>query len=102
MSFVSPSVESATISEVEITVTLELKCKLHDYDRTWKIIKCYHGKSTRPVTRRHKSENELIDQKIEMEEEAKKVALMACFKEQLGFTAFNDLVFDELYRPLKV
>ena len=102
MSFVTPSVESATISEVETTVTLELKCKLHDYHRTLKLIKCYHGKSTRPVTRKQKSENELIDQKIEMEEEAKKAALMECFKEHLGFTEFNDLVFGELHRPLKV
>ena len=102
MSFISRPQEFATISQVGITVTLELKCKLHDYDRTPKIIKCYHGKSTRPVTRKQKSENELIEQKIEMEEEAKKAALMACFKEQLGFTEFNDLVFDELHRPLKV
>ena len=102
MGFATPSVESATISAVEITAILELKCKLNDYNGACRLIKCYYGKSTRPISWSQKSENELIQQNIEMEEEAKKAALMACFKEQLGFTEFNDLVFDELHRPLKV
>ena len=96
MSFASPTISeaiSATISEVKITVTLEVKCKLNDYHY-------YYGKSTRPVTRRQKSEDELIHQRMEMEAEAKKAALMECFKKHLGFTEFNDLVYDELHRPL--
>ena len=105
MSFATPlmdsvtisEVESETISEMEITATLELKRHEYDFEKeemAWRIVKCYHGKSTRPVTRKH-------TQKIEMEEEAKKGALMECFKD-LGFTEFNDLVFDELHRPLKL
>ena len=96
MSFASPTISeaiSATISEVKITVTLEVKCKLNDYHY-------YYGKSTRPVTRKQKSEDELIHQRMEMEKEAKKAALMECFKKHLGFTEFNDLVYDELHRPL--
>ena len=109
MSFATPltdsvtisDIESETISEIEISSTLELKRHEFDYERgemARKIIKCYHGKSTRRVTR--KSEDELIHQKIEMEEEAKKAALMECFKECFGFTEFKDLVFDELRRPM--
>ena len=71
---------------------------LKSFDDGWVSEKCYHGKSTRRVTR--KSEDELIHQKIEMEEEAKKAALMECFKECFGFTEFKDLVFDELRRPM--
>lgn len=93
MSFATP-IESATISEIEITVTLEVK----GYNR---ILKCYHGKSTRPVTRKQNVPNYLAYQKIEMENEAKNAALMECFRDHLGFTEFNDLAFDELHRPLK-
>ena len=46
--------------------------------------------------------DELIRQKIEMEEEAKEAALMECFREHFGFTEFNDLVYDELHRPMKL
>ena len=55
----------------------------------------YHGKSTRPVkrTRRPKNENE------EMTNEAKKAALMECFKDRFGITEFKDILVDELHRP---
>ena len=56
MSFATP-IESATISEIEITVTLEVK----GYNR---ILKCYHGKSTRPVTRKQNVPNYLAYQKL--------------------------------------
>ena len=99
--------ESATTSEIEMTATLELKYKEREniegkYTDVWYLLKCYHGKSTRRVTRKKKSEDELIQQKVEMEEEAKKAALMECFRERLGFTEFNDMVFDELHRPMNV
>ena len=97
MSFATP-VESATISEMEITVTLELK----GYNR---VLKCYHGKSTRPITmvmtRKQKYPNYLIHLKNEMKKEAKNAALMECFRDHLGFTEYKDLAFDELHRPLK-
>jgi len=112
MSFATPltdsvtisDIESETISEMEITSTLELKRHEFDYERgemASKIIKCYHGKSTHPVTRRL-TPDELIRQKIEMEAEAKKDALMKCYRERFGITECNDLVFDELHRPLKL
>ena len=94
----APPVESATISEMEIRVTLELK----DYEE---VLKCYHGKSTRPMSmvmaRKQKYPNLLIHLKNEMEKEAKNAALMECFRDHLGFTEFKDLSFDELHRPLK-
>ena len=107
--FASPVV-TLTKSEMEITVTLELKSydgwrnQFHSRKRgerraTWTSVKSYHGKSTRRVT--GKSENELVCEKIEMEEEAKKVALNECFRDDLRFTEFNDLVCDGLYRPLR-
>ena len=83
---------------------LELKSHEFDYERgemAGKITKCYHGKSTRSVTGRQTSD-ELTRQKIEMEEEAKKDALMKCYREHFGITECNDLVFDELHRPLKL
>ena len=112
LSFVRPlvdsitisEVESETISEMEITATLELKRHEFDNERhemAWKIIKCYHGKSTRPVTGNQTSD-ELMPQKIMMEEEAKKAALMEYYRDHLGITECNDLVFDELHRPLKL
>ena len=36
-----------------------------------------------------------------MAEEAKKAALMECFRDGLRFTKLNDFVCDELYCPLK-
>ena len=99
-------VESETISEMEITANLEHKRHEYDFEKhkfVCRIVKCYHGKTTRPLTRQQtQSADELIGQKIEMEEEAKKAALMECFRDHFGFTEFNDLVYDELHRPLKL
>ena len=107
--FVTPVMETVTNIAREITVTLELKVlELICYDgwkkrnNTWRTLKTYHGKSTRLVTRKQKSENELFRQKVEMKEEAKKAALMECFKDGMRFTEFNDLVYDELHRPLNL
>ena len=44
-------VESETISEMEITATLELKRQEFDYEKrnfVCRIVKCHHGKITRP------------------------------------------------------
>ena len=97
VSFDKP-LESASRSEIEITVTLVLK--YYNQVNEWKVISSYQGKSTRRVTRKQKSEDELTQEKVEMKEEAKKAALMECFRERFGFTEFNDMVFDELHRPM--
>ena len=98
MSFATP-VESTTISELAITVTLELK----DYNNhlELEVVKSYPGKSTRPMTLIKKYPNNLIFRKNEMEKEAKNAALMDFFRDDLGFTVSKDLFFDELHRPLK-
>ena len=67
----------------------------------WKVKKCYHGRSTRRVTRKQKSEEELAKQREEMTREAKRAALEECFRDRLGFTEFKDIVSDELQRPIK-
>ena len=98
---------SATISIIEIEATLELKSLGYREDdnyeeRTWKIEGCYHGKSTRRVSTKQNPEEELTKQREKMTEEAKRAALIECFRERLGFTEFNDMVFDELNRPIHV
>ena len=104
LSFAS-RVESSTITEIGITVTLELKSYYrYNYEERgseWRVVKSYHGKSTRPVTRAHKYPNYVMFQKDEMEKEAKNAALRECFKDHLGISEFKDLAFDELHRPLK-
>ena len=40
------------------------------------------------------------NEKEEMKKEAKKAALMECYKEYFGFTEFNDILVDEIGRPL--
>ena len=105
LSFAS-RVESSTTTEIGITVTLELKSYDYRYNyeeggSKWRVVKSYHGKSTRPVKRYHKYPNCLSFEKDEMEKEAKNVALRECFKDHLGISEFKDLAFDELHRPLK-
>ena len=58
-----------------------------------KLIDCksYHGQSTRLLKRTQRPKNE----KEEMIDEAKKAALMECFKDRFGFTEFNDICIDE-------
>ena len=98
--------KSITISTIEITATLELKWLSWDEDYrhedTWEVEKCYYGKSTCRVPANQNPEEELEKRREKMTEEAKNAALVECFKERLGFTKFNDMVFDELHRPLNV
>ena len=88
--------ESKTDDEVVVNVILEFS--YHAYsDGTWskQILNTYEGKCIRPLrrTRRPKNRNE------EMIKEAKKAALMECFKDRFGITEFRDIFIDELHRP---
>ena len=101
--------QSTAISIIEITVTLELKKMVCNYKDdgyysgyVWIVENCYYGKSTFRVPAKQNPEEELIKQRAKMTEEAKKAALIECFRERLGFTEFNDMVFDELHRPINV
>ena len=68
----------------------------------WYVEKCFCGTSARRVTKNQKSEEVLQKHKAKMKKEAEKAALEECFRERLGFTEFNDIVCDELNRPIKV
>ena len=81
-----------------MTAVLQLKQKTNG---EWKVRKCYEGKSSRRVTRKQKSEEILQENKEEMTKEAKKAALEKFFRDRYGLTEFNDLVVDELGRPMK-
>ena len=73
--------------------------KKYDYDsQKWITLKTYEGKSTRALkkTRQPKNEKEV------MEKEAKKAALMECFKERCGFNKFDDWCVDELGRAIDI
>ena len=99
MVFESPMTELVTKSRVELTATL--RCEYFKNDE-WKVKKCYRGKSTRRVTKKQKPEEVLQQNREEMTKEAERAALQKCFRERLGFTEFNDIVIDELNRPIKV
>ena len=99
MKFESPMKELVTKSRVEVTVSL--KCKYYKNDE-WKVKKRYHGKSTRRLTRKQKPEEVLQQNREEMEQEAERAALEKCFRERFGFTEFNDIVIDELSRPINI
>ena len=76
-----------------------MQIQKYDHDSSkWTTFKSYHGKSTRPLkrTRRPKNEKEM------MEKEAKKAALVECFKELFGFNKFDDWCVDELGRPIDI
>ena len=90
--------ESVTRSAVEITAVLQCKNYING---VWKVIKCYEGKSTRRVTRKQKSEEILQKNKEEMTKEAKRAALEEGFRDRYGLTEFNDMIVDELGRPMK-
>ena len=104
--------QSISISIIEITAVLELKSLVYavdsdtedseDDNETWTIEKSYYGKSTRRVSAKQNAKEELANQREEMTKEAKKAALMECFRERLGFTEFKDIVCDELNRPMTV
>ena len=91
--------EQVTKSRVELTATL--RCKYLKNDE-WKVEKCYHGKSSRRVTKKQKPEDVLRQNKEEMTKVAERAALQQCFREGLGFTKFKDIVIDELNRPMNV
>ena len=91
--------EQVTKSRVELTATL--RCKYCKNDE-WKVKKSYHGKSTRRVTRKQKPEEVLKQNRDEMTKEAERDALQKCFRERFGFTEINDIVIDELKRPINV
>ena len=97
MEFESPKKELVTKSKVEVMATLQ--CKYYRNDE-WKIRKCYHGKSSRRVTRKQNPDEVLRQNKEEITKEAERAALEKCFRELLGFTEFNDFVVDELQRPI--
>ena len=90
--------ESVTVSAIEITAALQLK---HKMNGEWKVIKCIEGYSSRRVTRKQKSEEILQENKEEMTKEAKRAALEKFFSDRYGLTEFNDMVVDELGRPMK-
>ena len=87
--------ELKTQDTVSIDATLEIRY-FDRKDQIRRIFKSYTGKSTRPwkKTRRPKNEKE------EMTNEAKKAALIECFKDRFGFTEFNDIMIDEFRRPV--
>jgi len=95
--FASPIKELVTKAKVEVMATLQ--CKYYRNDE-WKIRKCYHGKSSRRVTRKQNPDEVLRQNKEEITKEAERAALEKCFRERLGFTEFNDFVVDELQRPI--
>ena len=99
MKFESPMKELVTKSRVELTATL--RCEYFKNDE-WKVKKCYHGKSTRRVTRTQKAEEVLQQNRDEMTKEAERDALEKCFRERFGFTELNDLVIDDLNRRINV
>ena len=96
--FASPMKQSVTVSAVEITAVLQRKYKTNG---EWKVGKCYEGKSSRRVTRNQKSEEVLQKNKEEITKEAKRAALEYFFSDRYGLTEFNDMIVDELGRPMK-
>ena len=64
-------------------------------NRTGHILKSYVGKSTRPLKKKFPKK-----EKEEMKNEAKKAALIECFKDRFGFTEFNDITIDVFHRPI--
>ena len=87
--------ESKTLDTVVLDASLRIN--IYSYgDGSSKTLKSYNGKSTRPLKKTRSAKN----QKEEMTNEAKKAALMECFKDRFGFTEFNDIFVDELHRPI--
>ena len=92
--FVDYVVEERTTDDIdEVNVTLRIR-KV-DEQRNWHTLASWHGKSTRPLKKERPNK-----EKEEMTKEAKKAALIECFKERFGFTEFNDFFIDELHRPI--
>ena len=53
------------------------------------------------MTRNQNSEEILQKNKEEMTKEAKRAAMEECFRDRYGLTEFNDMIVDELGRPMK-
>ena len=89
------------IREAKTDTTMDVYASLLiqkiDSDSDWTTFKTYHGKSTRPLKKTRQSNNE----KEMMENEAKKAALVECYKELFGFNKFDDWCVDELGRTIE-
>lgn len=98
-SFIFDSVAAINKKKKVVNATLRLTHR-DEHTPSRKTFKTYHGKSTRPMekTQRPDQENEYKEMKIE----AKKTAIIEFFKERFGFTEFRDLYVDELHRSLDI
>ena len=86
-------------TDTTINVNASLQFEKHDWDsNTRTTLEAYHGTSTRSLKRTRKPKNE----KEIMEKEAKKAALVECYKDRFGFNKFDDLCVDELCRPIDI
>ena len=91
--------------KTDTTIEIHASLRLISYDnndpdnQTFRIYKIYYGKSTKEIESRRVrlSKNE----KEEMTKEARKAALIECFKDRFGFTEFSDITVDFFNRPLK-
>ena len=93
--FIKYDIQESKTSDI-VVVNVSLQIRGHNYDDgSRRTIKSYHGNSTRPLKKRRPK-----NEKEEMTNEAKKAALMECFKDRFGFTEFNDISIDELHRPI--
>ena len=88
--------EVRTDNTIELIASLRLRC--HNANNQLHTYKNYIGKSIRPMrsskTRRPKNEKE------EMTKEARKAALIECFKDRFGITKFSDISIDDFHRPI--
>ena len=89
------------ITKSRVQVTASLQCGYY-MNGVWTLKKCYSGQSSRQVTKKPTPEEVLRQNKEEMTKVAERAALRKCFREGLGSTNFDDLVIDELNRPIKV
>ena len=90
--------EAKTDTTTVVNAAMQVKMIRKNDSLNWMPFKTYHGKSTRPLkkTRQPKNEKEI------MEKEAKKAAMIECFKERFGFDKFDDWCLDELGRPIEI
>ena len=88
-----------TKSKVEVTALLIFGYYTND---VWTVKKCYRGQSSRRVTKKQTPDEVLRQNKEEMTKEAQRAAFQKCFRERLGFTNFDDIIIDELNRPMNL
>ena len=95
--FVFKILEAKTDTTIDVNASMQIE--KYDYDSKIRTtLKAYHGKSTRSLKRTRQPKNE----KEIMEKEAKKAALVECYKERFGFNKFDDWCVDELSRPIDI